>query len=78
MLDYLGVGLNLTKEQADLLTKLIADGQVFMNEVKESQDKIVSGFDAVNDLLWGERAQAIMQQAGRPDVSDPEDKKDAA
>lgn len=72
------VGLNLTKEQADLLTKLIADGQVFMKEVKESQDKIVSGFDAVNDLLWGERAQAIMQQAGSPDVSNPEDKKDAA
>lgn len=62
------VGLNLTKEQAELLTKLIEEGQVFIKEVNESQDKIVSGFDAVNDLLWGQRAQDIMKQAGRPDV----------
>ena len=68
------VGLNLTKEQAELLQKLIDEGQVFIKQVNETQDQIVSGFDAVNDLLWGDRAQAIMQQAGRPDidVTEPE------
>ena len=62
------IGLNVTKEQAELLQKCIDEGQVFIKAVTESQDKIVSGFDAVNDLLWGDRAQAIMQQAGRPDI----------
>lgn len=64
------VGLNLTTEQAELLTKLIDEGQVFIKEVTETQEKIASGFDAVNDLLWGERAKAIMQQAGKPIVEE--------
>jgi hypothetical protein len=62
------IGLNLTKEQAELLQKLIDEGQVFIKEVTESKDKIVSGFDAVNDELWGDRAQALMQQAGKPNI----------
>lgn len=62
------VGLNLTKEQAELLQKYIDEGQAFIKAVNESDDKLASGFDAVNDLLWGQRAQDIMKQAGKPDI----------
>jgi hypothetical protein len=62
------VGLSLTKEQAELLQKYIDEGQAFIKAVNESDDKLASGFDAVNDLLWGQRAQDIMKQAGKPDI----------
>lgn len=62
------VGLSLTKEQAELLQKYIDEGQAFIKAVNESDDKLASGFDAVNDLLWGQRAQDIMKQAGKPNI----------
>lgn len=62
------VGLNVTQEQVQLIQKAIDEGQIFIKPVNESQNKILAGFDGVNDLLWGERARALMQQAGRPDV----------
>lgn len=62
------VGLNVTPEQVELIQKSIDEGQIFIKPVTESAEKILAGFDGVNDLLWGERAQALMQQAGRPDV----------
>ena len=62
------VGLNVTPEQAELIQKAIDEGQIFIKPVTESPEKILAGFDGVNDLLWGERARALMQQAGRPEV----------
>lgn len=62
------VGLNITPEQAELIQKAIDEGQIFIKPVTESPEKILAGFDGVNDLLWGERARALMQQAGRPEV----------
>lgn len=62
------VGLNVTSEQAQLIQKAIDEGQIFIKPVSESQDKIIAGFDGVNDLLWGERAQNIMKQAGKLNV----------
>lgn len=62
------VGLNLSKSQTELLQKLIDEGQVFIKEVKESQDKIISGFDAVSDLLWSDYAQELLQNATSPEL----------
>ena len=59
------IGLNLTKEQAEYLQKCIDEGEVVMEVVAEPKDKIISGFDAVNDYLWNERAQSLMQEASK-------------
>lgn len=60
------IGLNMSQEQADLLQKLIDEGQVFMNAVDEKQDAIIEGFKGVNDYLWNERTQNILKNSATP------------
>lgn len=75
------IGLNMSQEQADLLQKLIDEGQVFMNAVNEKQEAIIEGFKGVNDYLWNERAQDILKNAttpSEPSKETTEDTKKAA
>ncbi len=67
------IGLNLSEEQAAYLQKCIDEGEVVMELVTETKDQIISGFDAVTDYLWNERAQNLMQAASPEAPATPEE-----
>lgn len=58
------VGLHVTEEQAELIQEYIDNGGVIMELVTETKSQISSGFDAVNEYLWNERAQELLANAG--------------
>lgn len=60
------IGLNLTKEQAELIQSFIDNGQLFMTQVVDTETNLIKGFNAVNDAIWADRARYIMNNLNTP------------